>query len=234
MIALIDGDLVAYRCAASAENESLDIAISRADKLMRDLIEQTNAEKYRCFLTGLTNFRKQIDPEYKANRTQPRPRHLETLREFLIVEWKAEVQEDIEADDALGIAQCASSEQTAIVSLDKDLLQIPGLHYQWGIGTEKWSKDAKWYNVSDIIGLRSFYASSLIGDKSDNICGVDGLGKVKSSRLLADLVTEQEMFDACRKAYQDDERFIRNLKLLWILREEGDIYCPIKRGLMLA
>ena len=41
MIALLDGDLVAYRCAASAESDPVDIAIIRADRLMRDILEAT-------------------------------------------------------------------------------------------------------------------------------------------------------------------------------------------------
>jgi hypothetical protein len=41
MIALIDGDIVAYVNAASAENDPKEIALLRADKFLRDILETT-------------------------------------------------------------------------------------------------------------------------------------------------------------------------------------------------
>ena len=38
MLALIDADIVAYRCAASAEEENLDVALMRADKMMMEML----------------------------------------------------------------------------------------------------------------------------------------------------------------------------------------------------
>lgn len=233
MIALIDGDLVAFRCAASAENDGADIAILRADKLIRQLIEETKADSYRVFLTGPDNFRKIIDPEYKANRTEPLPIYLDACKEFLILEHKAEIEESLEADDLLAINQ---GEDTIICSLDKDLLQIPGRHYQWeirGVSHGKpWTKEAAFYDVEELEGLRNFYVSSLVGDRSDNIFGVEGLGKVKAAKALQYLESEQEFFDTCRTLYKDDERYFRNLKLLWLLREYGEVFDPEKRGLI--
>ena len=52
MLALIDQDLVCYRCAASAENDDLGIAIYRAEELVDQLLEKTGADSYRAFLTG--------------------------------------------------------------------------------------------------------------------------------------------------------------------------------------
>lgn len=234
MIALIDADLVAFRCSASAEEEDVEISILRADKLMRDIIEAVKAPSYRAFLTGSDNFRKQICPEYKANRKdKPPPKWLQHTREFLVTEWKAEVQDGIEADDALGISQDKELSTTTICSLDKDLLQIPGKHYRWQIGTSKWTKEAQHLEVSYMDGLRSFYTSCLVGDKSDNIRGVEGIGPVKAEKALRDSLDEQSMFDICRSLYSDDSRFLRNLKLLWIMREEGDIFNYEKRGLIL-
>lgn len=237
MQALIDGDLVTFRCAASAEQEPLEIAVLRSDKLMRQLLEETQADSYRAFLTGTTNFRKEIDPLYKANRTQEPPRWLQQCREFLVTEWKAEVADNCEADDLLGIHQDKLGGETVVVSLDKDLLMIPGKHYKWGIsGTvngKTWTKEAEFLEVTPDDGLRSYFISTLVGDKSDNIIGVDGLGPVKAKRALEGIDTEQGMFDRCRSLYSDDSRFLKNLKLLWIWREENDIYTPERRGLSL-
>jgi 5'-3' exonuclease len=120
--------------------------------------------------------------------------------------------------------------------LDKDLLQIPGRHYQWEIrGTshgKQWTKEAAFYDVEELEGLRSFYVSSLVGDRSDNIFGVEGLGKVKAAKALQHCESEQELFDTCRTLYKDDTRFFKNLKLLWLLREYEDVFDPEKRGLI--
>lgn len=227
MQALIDGDLIAYRCAASAENDPVEVAIKRADLLTIDLLTATLCDSYRMFISGNNNFRVSIDPNYKANRKdKPKPVHLVPVQEFLIKSYNAEVTDGYEADDALGINQQEHS--TVIVSLDKDLLQIPGHHYQWEIS----GRPAKWFEQNYLDGLRHFYASSLIGDVSDNIRGVDGIGKVKAKRALQDLETEQELFDKCRELYGDDPRYFKNLRLLWILRNENEFFNEIERGLI--
>ena len=68
MLALIDGDIVAYRCSASANHESEDIAVLRTDIMMRDILAGTDSNEYKCLLTGPGNFRYELYPDYKANR----------------------------------------------------------------------------------------------------------------------------------------------------------------------
>ena len=69
MQALIDMDLVCFRSAASAENEEVGIAIHRMEELLDNILQKVQANSYKAFLTGSKNFRKEIYPEYKANRT---------------------------------------------------------------------------------------------------------------------------------------------------------------------
>ena len=98
-ICLIDGDLVAYRCAASAANDPVEIAFARIDNLVNRLIHETNSVNHRIYLTGGNNFRKEIYPEYKANRTQEPPKWLQDCREHLVLYWKAKISDGNEADD---------------------------------------------------------------------------------------------------------------------------------------
>ena len=91
-IALVDADLVAYRCAASAEKNDADIAMIRASRLLTDIISITDASAVKLYLSGSTNFRKDVYPEYKANRDKlVRPMFLQPVREYLVKEWGAEV-----------------------------------------------------------------------------------------------------------------------------------------------
>lgn len=225
MQALIDMDLVVYRCAASAENDDVGIAIYRVNELLDTLLEKTHATSYRAFLSGPDNFRKKIYPEYKANRTGEKPKHLEALRVYSLKELSAELAPPtLEADDAMGIFQDKISNQSVICSLDKDMLQVPGLHYQWAFGTSKWHKDEKFITQTELNGLRLFYEQCLKGDKADNVKGIAGLGEVKARRLLAQCTSEQEMFDIVVQSYSNDDEFKMNAQCLWILRDTDDSY----------
>ena len=215
MHVLIDADLVCYRCAASVGDGAEDIAHARCDTLVRELIHTTNSEYYTCFLTGQNNFRKQINPEYKANRkdTVP-PQWLQSCRQFLVQEWNAVVSDGCEADDLLGITQ---TEDSIIASLDKDLLMIPGNHYNW--------VNDEFTTTTPLDGLRCLYRQMLIGDRVDNIFGVDGIGKVKAARIIDVLDDEQDMIETVFSLYKEDvERFIMNAQCLWILQQEGETW----------
>jgi DNA polymerase-1 len=225
MLALIDMDLVCFRCAASAENDDLDIAKIRCDNLLDTILREVNATEYRAFLSSGSNFRKTIYPEYKANRTADKPKHLDHLRTYAITQLNAEkAVESLEADDMMSIYQDKSGQSTIICSLDKDMLQVPGQHYQWEIGTSKWVRPASFINQTELEGLRLFYEQCLKGDVSDNVKGIAKIGPVKAQKALEQCKTEQEMFDTVRTMYNNDDEFLMNASCLWILRTLDDDY----------
>jgi 5'-3' exonuclease len=239
MIALIDGDLVCYRNAASAENETVDVALWRCDDLIHNIMRRTGATEHKIYLSGGDNFRKQIDPNYKANRSDmARPKYLELCREHLVRKWNASVTDGIEADDAIGIrGNGLFFDDVPFVhcSLDKDFLQLPGKHYQWEFGGrtaagKSWLKEEQHLFVTPLDGLRAFYRQLLIGDTADNVIGVEGIGPVRAARAINNLTDEEEMYQTVRELYSNDERFEKNCQLLWILRMEGVGYLsPSKR-----
>jgi len=220
MQALIDQDLLCYRCAASAENDDLGIALYRIDELLDNILNKTGATSYRAFLTGPNNFRKQIYPEYKANRVAPKPKHLRDLQDYSLEKLSAEfAPESLEADDALAIYQ---TDDTIICSLDKDLLQVAGKHFSWEINGKGWSRPDTFLEQTELEGLRLFYKQCLKGDTSDNVKGIEGLGEKKASKLLADCSSHIQMFNQVRDLYENDEEFIMNASVLWILRTLDD------------
>ena len=79
--------------------------------------------------------------------------------------------------------------------------------------------------VTDEEGLFNFYQQILTGDRVDNIVGLTGIGPVKSKKLLEGL-SEQEMYAKCVELYESEERVIENARLLWLRREEGQIWNP--------
>lgn len=220
MIALIDMDLVVFRSAASAEKDPLSIAIYRAEELLDNILNKVQATEYKAFISSDTNFRKEIYPEYKAQRSPVKPVHLLALKEYAFNKMGAILSpQGLEADDMLGIEQDKETHTTTICSLDKDLLQIPGNHFQWEIGTSKWSKPESFLTQSELEGYRLFYQQAIKGDPTDNIKGIPGKGKVAAEKALADCVSELEMFNVVRDMYGNDEEFLMNAGCVWILRE---------------
>lgn len=220
MLALIDMDLVCYRCSASAENDGAGIAIYRMNELLDNILEKTEASEYRAFLSGGNNFRKQIYPEYKANRTAPKPLYLQDCRDYALSQMNAEVAPDtLEADDALGINQ---TDDTIICSLDKDLLMIPGRHFQWAIAGKNWEKPDTFINQTHNEGLRLFYEQCIKGDRSDNVKGIEGIGEAKAKKVLANCHDEESMFSKVRDLYGNDDEFLMNGRVLWIKRSLDD------------
>jgi DNA polymerase I len=212
MKALIDADIVAYRVACTLEDDDAeDFVYARAEDLVDQILVNTEATEYRLFLTGKNNFRYSIYPEYKAHRPTEKPFWLEKCRQYLIATFNAEVIDGQEADDALGIAQ---TEDTIICSIDKDLLMIPGRHYNF-------VKD-EFQEVTNDSGMRHFYMQCLTGDRSDNIKGIEKIGPKKAEKILAGCVTEQELFNAVRNEYSNDEEFLMNGRVLWIRRKENE------------
>lgn len=214
MKALLDGDILAYRCAAASEETDMEICLLRLDRAVREVLYVTESDTYEIFLSGEDNFRYKIFPEYKAHRKDVvKPKWLQQCREYLITNWNARMAHGCEADDLLG---CAQTEDTIICSIDKDLLQIPGRHYNF--------VKNEFTDVSEIAGLKNFYTQLLMGDASDGISGVAGIGKVKAFKMLEGCETEQEMFDTCRGAYNDDALMYTYGTCLWIWRKENDIW----------
>lgn len=106
MIALIDGDIVAYRCSAACENEPVEIALIRTYDMMQNILDETGASSYKCFLSGDNNFRYTINPDYKQNRKDKvDPIHRQACKDFLVSDWNAIVVDGYEADDALSMEQ---------------------------------------------------------------------------------------------------------------------------------
>lgn len=227
---LVDADIVAFRSAASCEPcktrdyvEPVEVAIMRADDLMRRIMEETGATSYKAFLTGSDNFRLEHNPAYKANRKDvPRPRWLQDVREHLVLQWNASVEDGQEADDALGIHQCAN-ENTTICSIDKDLLMIPGFHYNFVTGEH--------LEQHPIPAIRRMYYQLLMGDRTDNVFGFDGIARQKVPNKLQHIFDELDsyddeldMFDFVRNLYNDDTTLLKNGRCLWIRRKEGELW----------
>lgn len=228
-IALLDADIIAYRSAASGELEDFETVVSRMDYLLETIMTETKATSYKMALSGANNFRKLVYPEYKANRKdQVKPRWLNDAKKYLTEKHNAVTQDDCEADDLLGVWQCATvdgvPEETIICTLDKDLQMIPGRHYSWEISGKNWTKHATLSYITSYEGYYNFYHQLITGDPSDNVKGVQGSGKVAARNALSDVKNEIEMFNIVREMYSSDEEMLLNGQCLWIWRKDQDTW----------
>lgn len=215
--ALIDADIVAYRCASASEDEEEAIACFRIDDLMHNILLVQQVEKFSGYLTGKTNFRYSIYPGYKAHRSkQPKPKHLQACRDYLVLEWGCTITDGYEADDAIGIAAHNSADHIIVCSTDKDLLQIPGDNYNF-------VKDCNTY-IGTLAADKHLYTQMLVGDTADNVIGVRGIGPVKAGKALDKGKTIADWFNIVRELYADDVRFLTNLNVFWILKNKDEIW----------
>lgn len=225
MKVLIDGDIVTYRVAAVTEKNDFGLCKWQADQLITRIIEDVNADDWNLYLTsGNNNFRYSVYSEYKANRRdQPKPRHLEALREYLVLDWQAKLVDGYEADDAIGIASQDpyANSKCVVASIDKDLLQLPGQHYNFVNRT--------WIEITAEQGWKNFYTQLLVGDSIDNIKGCPGVGKVGANRALQGLQSTEDLYRAVSQLYESqcgrptaEQTLDLNAQLLYIWRQEND------------
>lgn len=216
MIHLVDSDTLCYMAAATAA--SPELTRYNCTKIIDALFAELNVSEYKLYLTGNTNFRYNIYPEYKAQRLKtPKPEFLGVARDFLIHEWKADVSEGCEADDMLSIDQLMyinNNIESRIVSVDKDLDQVIGNHYNPRSKTE--------YIISPNQATRFFYYQLLVGDSADNIKGATGIGKVRATKILQDCVTPREHYEVVKDYFNCDEELDLNAQVLYLWKRYND------------
>jgi 5'-3' exonuclease len=223
---LVDGDIIAYRCAFASKDETLDYAKSKVDEMMIYIIDEcgfyTKDDIFKVYLTGKGNFRNEVAKTavYKGHRKdKEKPRHLNDIRDYLMTHYRATMSEDEEADDLISKEATRLNGHVVIASADKDMLQIPALHFNFNKNEFK--------NVDDFEGIKFFYTQMLTGDDADNIKGLWRVGPKKAEKILEGCETEQELYERTLKAYDGDiDRIIENGRLLWLRRHDGELWEP--------
>ena len=196
-------------------------AIRCLDNLYKSILMPFKNEPYVSYLSGPNNFRHEIavTKPYKGNRSSSSKPHYYDMLRSAICEWfNGEIVDWIEADDRIAIEATADDEAT-IVGIDKDLLQIPGRHYNYDKG--------QFLQISDNEGWYNFFTQVLTGDAGDNIPGLPGVGRARSEvELRPYRDSPGGAAEVCRELYQrtygTGDRFEEVCELLYLLRYDGD------------
>ncbi len=175
---------------------SLEFAIASIDNLIYGVLSSLGETTFKGFLSASndpTNFRfaVAVTKPYKGMRKETkRPTHYHALRDYVSKTYDVELCTGKEADDGLSQAQ---KEDTVIVSIDKDLLQVPGWHYNF--------RKNEYSFITEFQGAYNLYTQVLTGDNADNIPGLPGVGPVTAKKILNDAKTKEELHNCVLKEY---------------------------------
>lgn len=229
----INGETDRYEKEVDLKTLPLDYSINYLDNIINSIIWRYRSNDYKIFVESnepnYKTFRHKICPDYKKDRdVSNRPSYYKSIFHHLVGNWRAYVVGDgLEADDVVAI-NCCREPDSVCVSIDKDLNQIQGVHYNPNKRLE--------YSVDSWGAIKNLYIQALTGDTVDNIKGVEGIGPVKANKILTkdNIISssglreyERSLFESCLWAYKGDyERLNINLKLLYLLRNWGDKWRP--------
>ena len=226
---LIDADMFAYRATAAVEHEStfgnisyLHTDIAEAQAYFTDALSEAcnaalDAAKWSgefktilCF-SGSNCFRKQVLPDYKANRKDKRkPLGYYRLLEWCNKEFICYTEDVLEADDLLGI--CGTSNYPAlIISGDKDLKSIPCPNYNF--------LSHEYLNISQEDAYYQFLYQTLVGDATDNYKGCPKVGSVGAKKLLDANCSWTTVVSAYLKAGLSEEVALQQARVAHILHK---------------
>lgn len=194
--------------------------LSNVKNILDGILQEFPDHDYQVFIGGHSNFRYDVYSEYKAHRNNDaRPIHEGEIRKYLMRHYDAEEVDFEEVDDRVSYLGYHDPDGI-IVSVDKDLLNTPGVHYNFV------KKEV--YEISEEQGNLNFARQLLTGDSSDNIPGLPGVGAKTAEKVLPRYRDdwEQIVYNEYKKRGFDYEYFRMNGKLLWMRREAGEDWEP--------
>ena len=194
-LTIIDADSiiynVAYRFKKSKASKMLEMSVN---KFISDILINTKADVYLGFYgskepNAKPNFRFDVYEKYKGTRPETpdfvvkwRP----IIHKLFKEKWGFIPVDAMEADDAVAICHEYYLDTYAITvaTADKDLRQLRNITFY------DFNKH-KAENIDTLQAIKNISKQLLMGDTSDNIPGLPGIGKV----------TAQKMVDECNSAF---------------------------------
>jgi len=227
LIALIDGDVLLHATLWETTNEK--DALTKLHKNIGDYTDYAYCNE--CIIAvgppDGKNYRDDLYPDYKQTAMRvkdrgERPEHFKKVKEYLYSLENVVVADNIEADDLLGILSQQLGSQSVIVTVDKDMDQLEGIHYNPKLHRERY------YVVNQRQADLFFLKQMLMGDSIDKIPGLPKCGPVKAEAIIASAGTVQEAADLVLDNYflsygeNWKDYFLANGKLLWLQRKDYD------------
>lgn len=147
--------------------------------------------------------------------------------------WNEEIETSIQEENYKPklIKRELIAYSSVIASIDKDLKQVPGIHYnlkshKYVLSTESSSYIGLNTKRNGLVGhgYKFLYAQVLIGDMTDNIRGLEKCGPVCAYKTLKDCDTQEECMEAIFEAYFAKEKYNENKRILELKRSSTKHY----------
>lgn len=212
-LVLIDGNSIIYRAFFALPLLNNDKGVYTngvygfTTMLLRILEEEKPTHILVAFDAGKTTFRHATYKEYKGGRQKTPPELSEQfpilkglLDSFGIPHYQLE---QYEADDIIGTLAHTGEEDkwdVTVISGDKDLLQLVNEHVRVHV-TKKGISEVEEYTPSymkEKMGIapeQVIDLKALMGDSSDNIPGVPGVGEKTATKLLNEYTTLENVYE---------------------------------------
>ncbi|SDJ65405.1 DNA polymerase I [Salimicrobium halophilum] len=212
-LVLIDGNSIAYRAffALPLLNNDKGVYTNAVygftTMLLKILEEESPDHMLVAFDAGKTTFRHKTYGEYKGGRQKTPP---ELSEQFPVLQdlldgfgIKHYQLEQYEADDIIGTLATEAEKQgdeVTVISGDKDLLQLVSDHTTVRL-TKKGITNVDTYTPTSLkekmeIGPEQvIHLKALMGDSSDNIPGVPGVGEKTALKLLKQFGTLEGVYE---------------------------------------
>ena len=212
-LALIDADSIVYIVAWHHKDSDEFFVAQAVDSIVNEILKKTEATHYLGSFTADTYFRYEVYKyaDYKGHRGE-KPEWVGKwevfIKNHLMTHWGFVMPVNCEADDVLSGYPHVMKEEMEVVycSPDKDLRQLPGIHFDYkkmDSVLEVVTKESAMYNLC---------MQLLMGDSTDNIKGIPGMGEVKAKKLLSECIDHMDMYSKVIEQY---------------LKSFGDYYGPI-------
>ncbi|QHJ71684.1 DNA polymerase I [Planococcus halotolerans] len=241
-ILLLDGNSLAYRAffalpLLTNENGIHTNAVYGFTMMLQRILEEEKPTHMMvAFDAGKTTFRHETFSEYKGGRQKTPPELSEQfpyLRK-LIDAYRIKQYElpNYEADDIIGTLSLEAEKQgdeVIVISGDKDLTQLASPSTTVYI-TRKGITDIEKYTVDHIkekyglTPLQIIDMKGLMGDSSDNIPGVPGVGEKTALKLLAAHGSVEGVYEAIEQQKgKMKEKLVANEDLAYISKKLATI-----------
>lgn len=211
MLTLIDGNSLFFRAyygvranLSRSDGTPTGAVYGFLNMLLPVLAAAKKTDVFICaFDASRKTFRNDIYPEYKANRTDTPPDLITQLHITIdllnsiglpVLQVKG-----IEADDViatLATQNCQLHDKTRIITSDKDMMQLVSDCVYIYDGMKNMEIYAP--GVFDKFGVRPdqvIDVQSLMGDSSDNVPGVRGVGPKKAAELIVRFETLENLYE---------------------------------------
>lgn len=194
----LDGDIIAYKVAFWVETNDPSLIPKKTKELVVKWSKFNKPLSEVCIALSCSredNFRRDIWPNYKVNRTDSYvPEYLKDVKDHIQEKYMVDTVDKLEADDILGI----HAMDKIAITIDKDLIGCEGWHFNP-------DKDNKPRYVTAEAAYRFFCKQWMMGDATDCIPGLWRVGPKKADKLL-DEWPQDEWEDRIFEMY-DEEKY---------------------------